>query len=131
MPPRRNRRGAPPPPPEDVLEDIPERADLDDYNDDSLKKDGGGRTLILENDDNVDSEGDHGYAADATNGLSKEKLIYEINKAHPRKYVEDENGNGRWEKHNCCTTSTGCFSIRASTRKSELSDYGSGSVLYF
>ena len=50
--------------------------------------------MTITSDDNLDSEGDHGYAADATNGLSKEKLTYEINKAHPRKYVEDENGNG-------------------------------------
>lgn len=91
---------------------------------------------VEEEDANISSD-DMGdiFAKDASNGLSYEKMIYNYQKKHPHRKVEE------WEKESvgkdfvahpiCCSTKTGNLSCCTRFRRSDLENYGSGVVIFF
>ena len=71
-------------------------------------------------------------ANDASNRLSHKKMIDIMNKTHPRKQTTNEEGYTEYQKHLVCKTKTGCHDCCSrERRRSELEQYGVGSVLYF
>ena len=84
---------------------------------------------IADQHDATDSEEDRErlYGNDAAHGLSYKKLLAEINRLHPRKYVENEP-----QKLSICGSSTGWFNCCCrSQRKSDFEPFGVGIVVYF
>ncbi len=83
------------------------------------------------------------FKKDASNGLSYDKMVYHIDKTHPRiiclsKKSKEKvflfiqiDGELKFKKHQICGTSTGNNCCLKSCRKSDLSQYGPGIVIYF
>jgi hypothetical protein len=72
-----------------------------------------------------------GYARDASNGLSHEKLQEYINLHHPRRINHPELSGDTFEKFPICGTKIGSLSCIKSDRHSELEQFGPGLVVYF
>ena len=71
------------------------------------------------------------YAANASNGLSKDKMLAEVERSHPRKEIVGADGRVQYVKYPICATKTGCHCCLRSCRKSDLAQYGVGISLYF
>lgn len=72
------------------------------------------------------------FAADASNGLSCERMLYHIDKTHPRIVVKDKKtGKNRFIKHPVLETRTGAHLCLKQYRSSDFSPYGVGITLYF
>ena len=71
------------------------------------------------------------FAKDASHGLSYEKLIYNIDKTHPRLINKTQDGKTIFKKHPYCGTKTGCHACCRRRRNTDLADYGVGIALYF
>jgi len=73
------------------------------------------------------------YVQDAENGLSYDKLLYKMNKLHPRLSQFDPSGKRKkiFTEHPICGTSTGNHLCCKVFRKTDIANYGVGVVLYF
>eukprot|EP00347_Sterkiella_histriomuscorum_P019608 403340984 len=72
------------------------------------------------------------FSKDASHGLSYEKMVYSVDKTHPRITIKDQTTlKTRYEKHPFCKTKTGWNCCCRSQRHTDFAQYGSGIALYF
>jgi hypothetical protein len=73
------------------------------------------------------------FPKDADNRLSYTKLLHHLDRTHPREVSFDpRTGEPEYKKHPICRgTSTGWPCCTRNIRKSDLSQYGTGVVVYF
>lgn len=73
------------------------------------------------------------YKKDAENGLSYDKLVYKMNKLHPRQSKFDPSGLRKkvYAEHPLWSTASGNHLCCKMFRKTDLAPYGVGIVLYF
>lgn len=74
------------------------------------------------------------YENDASNGLSREKLVsnYHVNHLHIHEStIVDNKSVSVYKRYPICGTRTGYLSCRRNARKSDLEVYGSGVVIFF